>query len=1247
MAAVTLSRRDFLKLVGATAAVTGVYLAARKEMFLFSQVFEQSNTSGSGIPSDVVAFTTCYGCLGRCNVEVIISGQTKLPRYIAGSIFTRNQGATCDIGATTMLHYLSPARLRSPLLRVPSSERCEGEFIEITYDDLLDILVNGDNASFLKERGWTYGFLGLKQIRECCPYKFVYFTGRDQYNPTENTWFAAMFGTPNQAAHGGFCAVAVASGGSYAMGGTWWEYGGWDSEYTKLLIIAGMTQDHFPTITRREVIKVINNGGEVIYMSPERIGNFGEVANEWIPVIPGTDGMVVWSIIHELFKMREQGVHSIDEDYLKWYTNAPWLVITNSDGSIIPPQASNVGLFARMKNKNGDWVPIVMGSDGNLYPFTDVPWQNGVEPVLEWSGSITIPVASDSNQTITLNVRTAFSILKEIALQDKWSPENVEATWKTPPAYKIRELAQKIVNLLNNGRVVIKAKWTDYLGRQHDYYIGTPFSAYIMRGISAHSNGFVTARAFALLFALIGAIDTPGGFTYKPPAPWPVPDGDYWPAYVAPAHPRMNITQEDYNSNPSLYTGPNGEKLIGVIGGAMIQERILNDGTVQILSVEKVPYSKALQITTKPIVYTPDNLVIDENGHPLLIDRGFSWEFPLSVHRNYTAVNIDAGLEWPYRIEFLLWHITNPYWDNAYDIDKDLGLLRMRDTDGRYRIPFVAQVDTFYGGSIPCVDLVIPDTTFFERYGEHSLLDRPVSSVHGPADNIEWPILPPLFSEVRPWSDGEIMLGTKLGLPGFVTDTGEPMYPNLMYDWLWKWQYAPGIGALYMARGKDGTSCCKGDPNPDQIKMYVYPGFINAAAYSNQETYPAPQKVPVNNGIYPPGVSPGTQTVGHAFAYYELPLEIRYYRHVNKGYLEWAVSVSMMPYAKPTIIPIYSEIIMKFILAAYGLWKGKNAYFYYMYQKTGDSTYLQLAEKNASPPSDWWGSHVAQIIKQFYHPIAVWYEPLDWIASDGSPPNEYPLATINRKTTPWFYHTWENHHPWLRQMIPYSQIWLNPKTAAQYGIKDGDWVELTSRGGEIARGQVKLTEAIAPGVVGYWKSRNARAGMMALPPNAVEVQKGFMFNDIYVYTRAQSQGGVANSNYTVEGLINAVKSGQYPTLQFDIFSGKTAWGDLRVKVVRIANDKPYSAWGNADPIVKTPPKLIVGSEAWKIKVFNYNAYTQPIDMGISWYEVNSSWLQFQESIRHSMGYSFSSAVTPPSNSNNGQDPRNGGKRGGR
>ena len=44
-----------------------------------------------------------------------------------------------------------------------------------------------------------------------------------------------------------------------------------------------------------------------------------------------------------------------------------------------------------------------------------------------------------------------------------------------------------------------------------------------MRGISAHSNGFHTCRAIHLLQMLLGSIDCPGGWRYKPPFPRPIP----------------------------------------------------------------------------------------------------------------------------------------------------------------------------------------------------------------------------------------------------------------------------------------------------------------------------------------------------------------------------------------------------------------------------------------------------------------------------------------------------------------------------------------------------------------------------------------------------------------------------------------------------------------------------------------------------------------------------------------------------
>ena len=62
---------------------------------------------------------------------------------------------------------------------------------------------------------------------------------------------------------------------------------------------------------------------------------YSAIADEWIGIRPGTDGLFVLALIHELLK-----ADRIDLDYLARYTNAPWLVIQ-------APGAPVDGLFAR------------------------------------------------------------------------------------------------------------------------------------------------------------------------------------------------------------------------------------------------------------------------------------------------------------------------------------------------------------------------------------------------------------------------------------------------------------------------------------------------------------------------------------------------------------------------------------------------------------------------------------------------------------------------------------------------------------------------------------------------------------------------------------------------------------------------------------------------------------------------------------------------------------------------------------
>ena len=67
-------------------------------------------------------------------------------------------------------------------------------------------------------------------------------------------------------------------------------------------------------------------GAKVIAINPVRTG-YNAVADEWVGITPGTDGVFVLALIHELLKSGR-----IDLDYLLRYTNAGHLVIHNPGG---------------------------------------------------------------------------------------------------------------------------------------------------------------------------------------------------------------------------------------------------------------------------------------------------------------------------------------------------------------------------------------------------------------------------------------------------------------------------------------------------------------------------------------------------------------------------------------------------------------------------------------------------------------------------------------------------------------------------------------------------------------------------------------------------------------------------------------------------------------------------------------------------------------------------------------------------
>ena len=422
--------------------------------------------------SDEVKYTTCYMCACRCGIKVHLKDGGI--RYIEGNRdHPVNRGVICGKGASGIMQQQSPAKLRKPLKRV--GERGSGVFREIEWDEAIATAVE-----------W------LSAIRATDPKKLAFFTGRDQSQALTGYW-AAQFGTPNFAAHGGFCSVNMAAAGMYTLGGSFWEFGEPDWEHTRFFMMFGVAEDHDSNPIKIALSGLRRRGAKFVSVNPVRTG-YSAIADEWVGIRPGTDGLFVLALIHELLE-----ADRIDPDYLVRYTNAAWLVIQ-------APGAADDGLFAR--NEAGE--PLVLEGSGSLASAMAA----GTEARLV--GEAALP---DGRRAVPV-----FQLVAERYLDTRYAPEAVAETCGVPAA-TIRRLAAEIAQAAFEEEIELPVAWTDWAGRRHDSMRGRPVSLHAMRGISAHSNGFQTCRALHLLQMLIGTIDVPGGWRYKSPHPKPCPPG--------------------------------------------------------------------------------------------------------------------------------------------------------------------------------------------------------------------------------------------------------------------------------------------------------------------------------------------------------------------------------------------------------------------------------------------------------------------------------------------------------------------------------------------------------------------------------------------------------------------------------------------------------------------------------------------------------------------------------------------------
>ncbi len=666
---------------------------------------------------DRVAQTTCYMCACRCGINVHLrddpSGKPSVS-YIEGNRdHPVNRGVLCAKGAAGIMQVTSPARLRAPMKRV--GPRGSGEFEEITWEEALNTAVS-----------W------MKPLRETAPHKLAFFTGRDQ-SQSLTAWWAQQFGTPNYAAHGGFCSVNMAAGGIYTLGGAFWEFGQPDWDHTELFLLFGVAEDHDSNPIKIGIGKLKARGAKLVGINPIRTG-YNAVADDWYGVTPGSDGLLVLSLIHLLLKAGK-----IDASYLAQWTNAACLV--GGDGMLL-------------RDSDGKLV-VIDRATGTKKAFD----AKGVRP------DLTATLQRDGE-----TFRTVFHHIAERYLSADYAPEAVAGRIGLPTE-RIRALAARIADAAFGKARSVETEWTDFRGETHTHFTMRPVAMHAMRGVSAHANGFQTARAIHLLQALIGSVEAPGGFRFKPPYPKP-----------PSAHPRPHAA-----SSPNT---PLGGPPLGFPLG-------------------------------------PEDLAIDAEGQPLRIDKAFSWEHPLAVHGMMHMVIANAAAGDPYEIDTLFLYMANMAWNSSMNTAQTMEMLTAKREDGEYQIPRIIYSDAYSSEMVAYADLILPDTTYLERHDCISLLDRPICEADHAADAIRWPVLPPErpgHEGVRGFQSVVLDLGARLGLPGFVDAEGAPAFADYA-DYITRHERKPGIGPLMGFRG-DGTEAGRGAPNPEQIQRYIENGGV-------------------------------------------------------------------------------------------------------------------------------------------------------------------------------------------------------------------------------------------------------------------------------------------------------------------------------------------------------------------------------------------------------------------------------------
>ncbi|MFO1378051.1 MAG: molybdopterin-dependent oxidoreductase [Steroidobacteraceae bacterium] len=402
---------------------------------------------------DVWLKTTCYGCPAatcgmlahRVNgVVVEVAGDPESPY---------SQGRLCAKGQAQIMMAYSTRRVTKPLKRTNPEKGIgvDPQWVEISYDEAIRIAA-----------------AELKRCREKNPAGLVFSTA----DFSTLTWFTGAllgsFGSPNHASGGKvFCGNNVHPVLQQVHGGFHVQP---DLHHCNYLMLFGSNKgamSNWAAVSATIKMADARRRGMRLVVVDPWCSNAAAIADEWVPIRPGTDGAFVLAMLNVLVNE----IDLFDRDFVARLTNGPYLV-RDDDGHYARDPATN--------------KPMMYDRRDGRAKCHDDP-------------TLTEPALEGSFDVAGVACRPAFAKLKEHLA--KYPPERVEEI-TTVPAATIRRIAREFGEAAAIGTTV------DIEG--HTLPL-RPACAHWYKGVSQHARGYEQGMAIAMLNTLVGAVDVPGG----------------------------------------------------------------------------------------------------------------------------------------------------------------------------------------------------------------------------------------------------------------------------------------------------------------------------------------------------------------------------------------------------------------------------------------------------------------------------------------------------------------------------------------------------------------------------------------------------------------------------------------------------------------------------------------------------------------------------------------------------------------